>query len=181
MTNMSVISPETASLSNLGLARDMLAQVLGQIHNTDEKVKGLFSANTLLAAALALSGQIIPRLSTAGSWDSLAAIKLLAAMAMIISIVTAALSAILALLPRVGRYQKHSSLFYFRDVAALDEEQFIQEVNSLSDQDIVCQLLEQVHVNSVILCQKVKWARRSAAGIIIALVMWLLVEVIALI
>jgi hypothetical protein len=86
---------EYIGLNKIELADTLLTQIHSQIHTADGKVRGLFGANTLFAAALAFSHQVVFHRSAANLPDIF---KVSIAIVMVMSI-AAALSAVLALLP----------------------------------------------------------------------------------
>ena len=72
-----------------------------------------------------------------------------------------AYKAILAIIPRLKRGKKEPSLIYFGDVANMDLKTYEGEIRKLSEKDYESQLLEQIHISSVIAASKHKHFRDS--------------------
>lgn len=163
---------------DLTFAYSVLETLHGQIRIADEKIRGLFSGSALLAAALAVNSGLTFRAIAADgltrgelAWIGVRALLLLAVAASLFS-------AILALLPRIVPRRALRSLFFFGHIAATDHDRFLAEFPSLSRQAALEQILSQIHVNSVIVRAKYLWTRRAGSSFMVAIVIWIAVQMI---
>lgn len=162
----------------LQLASHLLDSVHSQIRVADEKIRALFGATALLAAALAFAGQM----SDLRSSSAIMTVLLLALRGvLLVAIAFSVASAILALLPRVRLARQQRSLFFFGDVAQTSHDAFLAEFMVLSEQSALRQVLSQVHANAQIVRVKYLWTRRAATGFLAAVITWLMAQLVLLI
>jgi hypothetical protein len=163
---------------DLNYAFRVLDSLHGQVRIADEKIRGIFSASALLAAAIAVrAGQTYQSIATDGLTG--AELTLIGMRALLLLIVGFSLvSAILALLPRTKARKAARSLVFFGDIAATDHDAFIEEFARQGARAAQHQILSQVHVNAVIVQAKYVWTRRAASSFIVAILCWIAVQTI---
>ncbi len=160
------------------LAILLFDHIEGQISLADTKTQFTLAADTLLAAALTLSGRgmaynIFDPAAPVGSRVA-AGINLLTLAALVVSIYYAALAARPTL-----NVPKHSrTLFYFGHIARLGEREFLDVFPAQSEVEMREGILVQVHAKSVIANHKFTRARRSISFLILALALWALLQVV---
>jgi hypothetical protein len=158
---------ETAG-EKLQLATQLLDRIQGQIRVVDEKIRALFSANTLLAAALTFTHQINLH-SLPQPWGPLA---LAGSILMLLATVGSVVLALIALTPRLHSGNKAPGLFFFGDIAGLPAEQFSQEFQRLTEEEVLAQVLAQIHTNAQIALVKNRYMARSSRLLFLVLVLW---------
>ncbi len=173
------MAQDSADAGKIRLAFQLLDNVEWQVRAADQKVSALFGANTLFAAALALINTTLLSKFSADSSNPLRTVQIAASGVMILAVGFAAVSAIMALLPRIRTMAPERSSLFFAHIAAMDQSEFINEFLKLSDQDAVRQILSQVHANACIVDVKYKWTRRSATALIVAILIWLMIQLVS--
>lgn len=170
------LRPKSNDHITIDLAYRLLDSTHGQVRIADEKVRALFGATTLLAAAVAFSVQpgstLVFNPLTPVDWVVLATRSLL-----FLAIAYSVAAAILALLPRVEIKSRQRSLFFFGDVAPTRHDDFLSEFINLPEPEAVRQILSQVHANSQIVLAKYRWTGRAANGFLVAVVVWLMLQI----
>lgn len=165
---------------DLASARQLLESVQTQIRVADDKVRALFGATALIAAAMALnSRQTVGQVLSSGAVLQ-GTIIVVCQILMMVSVTFAMVSAILALMPRLRPRAIRRSLFFFGHIAAAEHDAFIREIRNLAVSDAIDQVLSQVHVNALIVRAKYAWAYRSAAGFIGAILIGIVVQIMQL-
>lgn len=155
-------------------ARHLLENIHTQARAADEKVRALFTANTLFVAALVVgSSSSLTQLSSTGI-TPLALLDLALRGALLLSLAISLAASVLGLLPRLEIEEPDRSLFFFGHIASLPQGKFVQDFMNLSFEQRSRQLLTQVHINAQIVGVKFKWIQRSAQFLLIAVVLWLL-------
>jgi hypothetical protein len=162
--------------AKLQLALKLLENVQAHVKIADDKVRTLFGANTLLVAALALNGALLTQNRGTSLRLSIAhgAIGLL-----ILAIGFACVSAFLALMPRVIT-KGPRSLFFFTDIAHTKQADFISEFIAQDEDESLRQILSEVHINAAIVQTKYAWLRRAGGALIVAILIWLVVQVLVI-
>jgi hypothetical protein len=160
----------------LQLAFHLLDSVHTQIRVADEKIRALFGASALLAAAITITGNQPTTFSQLGNLAVPHTLIALVRGMLFVAVIFSAVAAVLALLPRVTIRGRLPSLFFFGDVAAIEHDTFLRTFSALSEDAALSQILSQVHVNSSIVRVKYRWASRAAFGFITALVLWAIVQ-----
>lgn len=151
----------------LRLANQLFDRTHSQIRAVDEKIRALFSANTLLAAALAFTQQAaLPVLP-----GFLEYLFLAGSVITLLSTVGSVIMALIALMPRVRTTQSNGQ-FFFGAIAHQSLDKFQRDFQHLSPQDALEQVLQDVHVLARIALVKNQWMLRAAILLIVALVMW---------
>lgn len=178
MPDEATTPPPTAM--DLAQARQLLESVQNQIRIADEKVRALFGATALIAAALALnSRQSITQIFSSGAMVQ-GAIIATCQILMALAVAFAMFSAILALMPRLRPKAARRSLFFFGHIATVEHDAFIREIRAMAMPDAIEQVLSQVHVNSLIVQTKYVWAYRSATGFMVAILIGIVVQIMQL-
>jgi hypothetical protein len=159
-------------------AYSLLENLHGQVRIADEKIRGLFSGSALLAAALAVNSGL--SLRSMGADGLTVGEQLLIAVRglLLIAVASALLAAIVALLPRIVPRRSLRSLFFFGHIASTEHDQFLKEFAALGRQAALEQIMSQIHVNSVIVQAKYVWTRRAAGAFMVAILIWIAVQMI---
>jgi hypothetical protein len=169
MSNLSTETdlPPISLHEQLQLANQLYDRTHLQIRAVDDKIRALFAANTLLAAALAFTQQ-----SALPDLPGLLEIPIVvASVASLLATVSSVIMALLALIPRVY-HEGNTRLFFFGSIATQTFETFRQDFLHLEPNDALQQILEQIHVLSRIALIKNQWLQRAAISLMVALVMW---------
>lgn len=158
------------------VAQRLLENVQAQGRAADEKVRALFSTNSIFVAVIAIGSTGTVSQLTVQPSNELSVLGLVLRGLLLLSMAVSTASSVLGLLPRVdAKGEPERSLFFFGTIASLPKEQFVQEFRSLSVTNRAEQLLSQVHINSQIVQVKYKWIRRSATFLLVGVALWLLV------
>ena len=157
---------------SLKIATESLDRVQYQIRGADEKIRALFGANTLLAAALALTSQ-----SSTADYSILgkAVIFTISAL-MLIATISSVIVALFALMPRLKTSGKRS-LFFFGDIASLPIDNYKNKFCNLNHDTALEQIITQTHDSSRIACAKFKLMWWAGFLLIIALLLWFIIVV----
>lgn len=181
MTTSTPVDPDTIQARpevDVALARQILEMVHVQIRNADEKIRALFSGSALLAAALALnSGQSLQGFMQ-GGLTMVEIIKLSSRAMLLLAVAASVITAVLALLPRIVPGKSLRTHFFFGHIAATEHDQYVTELLHLSRQEALAQLASQIHVNSVIVRAKYLWTYRSATLLVVAILIWIGVQIL---
>lgn len=141
---------------------------IGQhIRSADEKIRALFGANTLLAAALTFTRQVQLH-ELPAPWGALA---MAGTILMLLATVCSILLAMVALLPRMKRSTKRGVTF-FGDIAGMDATEFQQRFLNAQEEDPLPGLLMQVHTSARIAHTKHRYMRQAGLLLILALGLW---------
>lgn len=170
--------PSPTDAMRLAMATQLLDNMQVQIRVADDKVRGLFGATALLAAAVSINTQQQFSQRLSGGWSLLTIAELVVRILLLVIVASAAASAVLALMPRVRGHRAERSLFFFDHIADTPHDTFINEFRTLTEADAAQQILSQVHVNARIVRAKYVWAGRAATGFLMAIVLWIVVQII---
>lgn len=152
-------------------ARLLLESILAQGRGADEKVRALFTANTLFLSALVL-GSAVSRTSLV-NLTALDVADLALRACLLIALAIATAFSVMGLIPRLNIAETDRSLYFFGHIGNLSPQRFAQEFMCLSENERSGQLLPQVHANAQILQVKYVWIRRSATLLLVAVWLWL--------
>ncbi len=175
---INVTQPSTTDSMSLASATQLLINMQAQIRTADDKIRALFGATALLAAALSFTTQQRLSQSLSGGWSLFTLFELLARSLLFFVVVVTVAAAVFALMPRVRTHNTNRSLFFFGHIADTPHDAFIHEFRTLSEPDAMQQILSQVHVNAQIVCAKYVWAGRAATGLLTAIVLWSVLQFI---
>lgn len=64
--------------------------------------------------------------------------------------------------PRIENVDMKKSLFFFGQIASLECQSFCEQIQALTEEEIKTQLIEQIHVNSKIVAQKMKTLKTAS-------------------
>jgi hypothetical protein len=179
------LSPEVAPHSTMldritdeqtaEVAQHLLDNVLAQGRAADEKVRALFSTNSIFVAVIAIGTSANLAQLPVQSSGSIPLVGLILRGLLLLSLATSTAASVLGLLPRLKNAEPDHSMFFFGHIANLSQREFIRDFKRLDVTAHTDQLLSQVHVNSQIVQLKYKWIRRSATFLLIGVGLWLLV------
>ena len=127
--------------THLDRAQHLLDSMQQQIRSADEKIRVLFGATALLAAALAFASQ---QTLTQVQQDGLTVLELTtlgARVLLLLAVAAAVASGIAALLPRVRAPQGERSLVFFGHIVAEPHDAFIAEVRAMPEAALERQVL----------------------------------------
>lgn len=146
---------------------------IGQhIRAADEKIRALFGANTLLAAALTFTRQVQLH-ELPAPWGQLA---VAGTIIMLLATVCSILLAMVALLPRIKRSATPGTSF-FADIAAMGKAEFQERFLAAHEEDPLPALLHQIHVSARIAQAKHRYMRQAGLLLILALGLWFILLV----
>lgn len=151
----------------LKLATELLDRLQEQIRGVDEKVRALFTANTLLTAALAFVNQDT-LLSLQEPWRS---VMIAANIVMFVSVVASVVLAVSALMPRV-QSSGRAGLFFFGDIAKLPLDGFVEGFTQQPTDEALTQILTQAYDSAKISQAKHGRMWWSGSLLIFALSLW---------
>lgn len=164
--------------NTIELATMLFEHIEDQIDRADTKARLTLAADTLLAAAVTVSGKgTLSQLlcPTAPAGDRLAGSVTVLLFTSLIASIYFALSAVTPIL----RLQKQrQSLFYFGDIAQMSEREFINGFAAQSEAEMRESILAQVYAKAVIASHKFVAIHRSAESLIIALFLWAVLQAI---
>ena len=166
------INAPTAGPEEPRQAERTLDRIGQHIRSADEKIRALFGANTLLAAALTFTRQVqLHELPV--PWSFLA---MTGTIVMLLSTVCSIVLAMMALLPRVAR-SSTPGVSFFGDIAALSPEEFRERFLKGTHDDQLPELLRQIHISARIARKKHRYMRQAGQLLILALVLWFILLV----
>lgn len=149
-----------------------LERIGHHIRSADEKIRALFGANTLLAAALTFTRQVKLH-ELPAPWGPLA---IAGTIIMLLATVSSILLAMIALLPRVKR-NEHKSISFFGDIAAMSLQEYEHRFHSAQEEDQLPGLLRQVYISARIAESKHRYMRQAGLLLILALGLWFILLV----
>ena len=162
----------STSQEHVRQAERTLERIGLHIRSADEKIRALFGANTLLAAALTFTRQVeLHKLPT--PWGQLAVASTII---MLLATVCSILLAMVALLPRIKR-NAAPGVSFFGDIATMGAEEFRQRFQASHDQDPLPALLDQVYISARIARAKHRYMRQAGLLLILALGLWFILLV----
>lgn len=174
------LRPGTDAAMRLAHAQHLLDSMQQQIRSADEKIRVLFGATALLAAALAFDGQHTLTQLRADGLTGLELTTLGARVLLLVAVAVAVAAGIVALLPRVRAQQVERSLVFFGHIATAAHDGFVAEVRALPADALERQLLSQVHVTARIVAIKYAWTRRAATAFMVAVGLLIVIQSLAL-
>lgn len=149
------------------ITKDELENNLNRVHEwirgADNKVSILLALEGIIITLL-ISDSISSVISDLryGCWSTILLI------AGLVFLFVSAYKAIMAIIPRLKRGKKPLSLLYFGDVACMDLQSYEEKMRKMSEKDYEDQLLEQIHISSVIASSKHKHFRDSIIALSLA-------------
>jgi hypothetical protein len=152
----------------------------GQLARADNKAQLVLAADTLLAAALTLSGGGIGKIFTAGMTFGETASGLIGVL-LFLSLIVSIFFAILASKPILKAPNQERNLFFFGHIAACEPDEFVTHFLNQTGDDMREALLGQVYVKSKIASYKFAWVRRSTNFLIVALALWAISQILLLV
>jgi len=162
----------------LELAKMLFEHIESQINRADTKAQLTLAADALLMSALTLSGK-------GASFKSLIAMvsiveKLVAflGLLMFISLIISmyfALSVVARPTLRIPR-QHRRVLFFFRHIAELTEDKFIEQFSNQTLDEIRESILSEVYGKALVANRKFVGVRNSINFLILALVLWVAMQ-----
>lgn len=155
-------------------ARHLLENIHAQARAADEKVRALFTANTIFVAALVVGSSSSLLQLSSGNISLVGIIDLTLRGLLLLALGISLVASVMGLLPRLEIDEPDKSLFFFGHIAGMRQSEFVDQFIGMSFDDRARQLLTQVHINSQIVRVKFKWIQRSARFLLIAVVLWLL-------
>lgn len=87
----------------------------------------------------------------------------------------------LAIIARIKNMNNVQSLFFFGSIAKMEILDYKTKVNSMSEQEVLEDLLEQIHTNSMICNKKAKYYNRGIKFLVATIVLWFICMVFRLI
>lgn len=164
--------PQQASSEQLRQAERSLERIGQHIRSADEKIRALFGANTLLAAALTFTRQV--QLHTLPSpWGQLA---IVGTIVMLLATVCSIVLAMAALLPRI-KLGTTPGISFFGDIASLTPDEFRERFLAADQGEQLPEMLRQVHISARIANRKHRYMRQAGLLLILALVLWFILLV----
>jgi hypothetical protein len=165
-------NPPAESAEQVRQAERTLERIGHHIRSADEKIRALFGANTLLAAALTFTRQV--QLHTLPTpWGQLA---IVGTIVMLLATVCSILLAMVALLPRIKRNSAPGTSF-FGDIASMSPAEFGERFMANEYQEKLPDLLRQVHISALIASKKHRYMRWAGLLLILALGLWFILLV----
>lgn len=165
-------NPPAESAEQVRQAERTLERIGHHIRSADEKIRALFGANTLLAAALTFTRQV--QLHTLPTpWGQLA---IVGTIVMLLATVCSILLAMVALLPRIKRNSAPGTSF-FGDIASLAPEEFQRRFMAGHHAEQLPDLLRQIHISALIASKKHRYMRQAGLLLILALGLWFILLV----
>lgn len=155
-------------------ARHLLENIHTQARAADEKVRALFTANTIFVAALVVGSSSSVLQLSSGNLSLVGFIDLTLRGLLLLALGISLIASVMGLLPRLEIDEPDKSLFFFGHIAGMRQSEFVDQFIGMSFNDRARQLLTQVHINSQIVQVKFRWIQRSARFLLIAVVLWLL-------
>lgn len=67
-----------------------------------------------------------------------------------------------------------SSLFFFGSISNMELQSYIRKVNQITESQLIEDLEEQIHTNSIICTQKVIWYNRGIKFLLVTVILWFL-------
>ncbi|MBK9149202.1 MAG: hypothetical protein IPM12_15460 [Flavobacteriales bacterium] len=162
-----ITSAPTGRSEEVRQAERTLERIGLHIRAADEKIRALFGANTLLAAALTFTSQVRLR-ALPSPWGELA---VTGTILMLLATVCSILLAMVALLPRTKRTGQ-PGITFFGDIASMGQAEFQERFLASENEDPLPGLLHQVHISARIAHAKHRYMRQAGQLLILALGLW---------
>jgi hypothetical protein len=162
------------------MASLLFDHVEGQLARADNKAQLILAADTLLAAALTLSGGGIGKMFSAGMTSGEIVFNSISVL-LFLSLIVSIFFAILASKPIVKAPSQDRNLFFFGHITGCEPDEFVACFMNQSEDDIQAALLGQVYAKSLIAGYKFKRVGRSTNFLIIALALWAVSQVLLLV
>lgn len=67
-----------------------------------------------------------------------------------------------------------SSLFFFRSINDMNLQDYIEKINQVTERELIEDLVEQIHTNSMICTQKVIWYNKGIKFLLVTIILWFL-------
>lgn len=77
-----------------------------------------------------------------------------------------------AIIARVKNMNNAPSLFFFGSIGAMELQNYRDKANHITEQELIDGLEEQIHTNSRICNQKVKWYNNGIKYLLITIILW---------
>lgn len=81
-------------------------------------------------------------------------------------------SFMLAIIARVKNMNNSSSMFFFGSIASMNLQNYKAKANHITEQELIGDLEEQIHINSQICKQKAKWYNKGIKFLFITIILW---------
>ncbi len=175
--------PPVEGLPDSGMLTEMASllfdHIEGQLARADNKAQLILAADTLLAAALTLSGGGIGKMFNAGMTAG-EVVSNSVSVLLFLSLIVSIFFAILASKPILKTPSQERNLFFFGHITDCKPDEFAAQFLNQSEDDIREALLGQVYTKSLIASYKFKRVGRSTNFLIIALALWAISQVMLL-
>ncbi|MBK7084840.1 MAG: hypothetical protein IPH53_09305 [Flavobacteriales bacterium] len=165
-------NPPAESMEQVRQAERTLERIGHHIRSADEKIRALFGANTLLAAALTFTRQV--QLHTLPTpWGQLAIVGTI--VMLLATVCLQPLLAMVALLPRI-KSSRTPGISFFGDIASLSPAEFGERFLANQHKEQLPDLLRQVHISAPMRARNTAiWA--GGPVLILALGLWFILLV----
>jgi hypothetical protein len=170
--------PDPGTLTEM--ASLLFDHIEGQLARADNKAQLILAADTLLAAALTLTGGGIGKMFSAGMTSGEIVFNSISVL-LFLSLIVSIFFAILASKPIMKAPKQERNLFFFGHIIGCKPDEFADHFLNQSEDDIRDALLGQVYAKSLIAGYKFKRVGRSTNFLIIALVLWAVSQVLLLV
>lgn len=163
MDSMEADTPQQATMhtSTLEHGKLIYEHFETQIHSADTKAQLTLAADTLLVAALTLTGQDAASVLLEGDATVGELVVTILSILALVALFTSIYHAILAAQPIVRIPNQRHSLFFFGHAAQYDEDAFIAAFKDQTESEIEDAILAQAYAKGVIANRKFARARRS--------------------
>ncbi len=149
--------------SKIDIANDILSRQLSWISSSDNKVPAIFAINT------AMLGVVAALLNSFENWSKLNSILITI---LLIFLLGSVVCLAVATFPRLNGPK--GSLIYFGGIVTRSLEQYKTEIQNLSDDKLIVEILTQVYRNAEIATNKFLWVKISMILTFFSFPFWLI-------
>lgn len=170
--------------------REDAYQTLGLINawisNVDTKVSFALTLAGVLIGIIFGEGfpnafQRVTEVSRIAELDGTEIVEIIWVSLLYLCIFFSIISFIWAITARVKNPNKVSSIFFFGAISSMDLAKYKENINQITEDKIVEDLVEQIYTNSRICSEKVKWYNRGIYFLIFAIMIWFICIIFRLI
>lgn len=85
---------------------------------------------------------------------------------------TSIICLIQAIIARTKSSNNNISIFFFETISKMELQTYKNRVNQITNKHLIEDLEEQIHTNSQICCQKIKWYNKGIKFLLYAIILW---------
>jgi len=167
--------------SDAELGLTLLAHIEGQLNRADSKAQFTLTANTLLIASATLLNNGVASTVLDYSAPLLSRVAGVSAILMFITLLFSTFYSLLAVMPKLTLPAKDRNVFFFGAILRTDEKTFIERIRKTEAKEFDDMVLSETYALAGIAQQKFLHIKRSHHFLIVAMVLWAVMQLLIMI